>query len=150
MARCPACKKLLRGSREDTGARCPHFREPLYEWHADEEPRSGNSLCAVHPGNLAVGTCQRCGNYLCQVCRTRWRERSLCVACVERSLEAGEASPEETRAHLRQAVLGVGVRPLCLGDLSGRGPYYVYRYGKSRKRRNESYYRRGRYHPPHG
>jgi hypothetical protein len=61
----------------------------------------------MHPANPAVGTCQRCGNYVCGVCWSRWRDRSLCVACVERSLEAGEASPVEKRAHLRQAILGL-------------------------------------------
>jgi hypothetical protein len=31
----------------------------------------------------------------------------LCAACVERALEANEAPPEETRAHLRQALLAL-------------------------------------------
>ncbi len=54
-----------------------------------------------------MGTCQRCGNYLCTICWTRWLNRSLCTACLERALEAREAAPEETRAHLRQAILAV-------------------------------------------
>jgi hypothetical protein len=72
------------------------FAEPVEQDH-----------CALHPGSLAVGTCSRCGNFLCDVCRTRWQGRSLCVACVERALAAGEANPDEPRAHRRQAILSV-------------------------------------------
>jgi hypothetical protein len=61
----------------------------------------------MHAGREAVGTCGRCGNYFCEVCRTRWRNQVLCTACVERALESREAAPEQARAHLRQAGLGL-------------------------------------------
>jgi hypothetical protein len=66
-----------------------------------------------------VGTCSRCGNYLCEVCRTPWRGQVVCAACVERALEAGEAAPEQTRAHTRQAVLALvlGIGAWVLGLL---------------------------------
>jgi hypothetical protein len=54
-----------------------------------------------------VGACQRCGNFLCTVCRTRWRDRSLCCACVDRALEAKEAAPQEVRVHFRQSLLAI-------------------------------------------
>jgi hypothetical protein len=54
-----------------------------------------------------VGTCRRCGNYLCTVCRTRWRGFSWCTACVDRALQSKEVSPEEARVHLRQGILGL-------------------------------------------
>jgi hypothetical protein len=114
MPRCRWCREPLAGARETLGARCPYCREPLYEWHAGSDggarAASGEDeggRCAAHPRNRAVGTCQRCGNYLCAVCWTRWRNRSLCLACLERALEAKDAAPEEVRAHLRQAVLAV-------------------------------------------
>ncbi len=114
MPKCPSCRAVLSGSREALGARCPRCREPLYEWHEGAEtsaratrPAEESGRCALHGSNAAVGTCQRCGNYLCAVCWTRWRKRSLCIACLERVLEANEAAPEEVRAHLRQAVLAV-------------------------------------------
>src|SRR5438067_252913 len=111
MQRCRSCRSPLRGSRRRIGARCPQCRRPLYEPAADEvDSRArgpAQGLCAVHPASGAIGTCPRCGNFLCAVCRTRWRGRSLCVACVERALEANEAAPEEVRAHLRQAVLAL-------------------------------------------
>jgi hypothetical protein len=61
----------------------------------------------VHPGNPSIGTCERCGNFLCGVCRTRWYDRVLCTACVERALDTQEARPEEARAHLRRAILAL-------------------------------------------
>src|SRR5438874_606425 len=108
MPRCPSCREYLRGSRERLGARCPYCHDPLYEKPSvperviDPTDASENG-CAAHPHNLAVGICQRCGNYLCTICRTRWRGRSICTACVERALEARETPPEEARAHFRQA-----------------------------------------------
>jgi hypothetical protein len=40
---------------------------------------------------------------MCVVCRTRWHEKALCVACVERALASQETTPEEEAAHRRQA-----------------------------------------------
>jgi hypothetical protein len=109
MIRCPECRERLAGDPDRYGARCPACRAPLY----DEPPRrrrgtDDDGQCAVHPDNPAVGTCGRCGNYLCDACRTRWRERWLCAACVDLALERKEAVPAEASAHLRQALLALG------------------------------------------
>jgi hypothetical protein len=108
MARCRECGERLPADPDRCGARCPACREPLY---AAPRVRRGSTdgQCAVHPENAAVGTCGRCGNYLCAVCRTRWRERWLCAACVDLALERNEAAPAEARAHLRQALLALGL-----------------------------------------
>jgi hypothetical protein len=112
MARCPSCDYPLPEDRERLGARCPNCRDPLYEPPArhSRPARAGDGACAVHAGRESVGTCGRCGNYLCAVCRTPWRDRILCAACVERALESREAAPEQARAHARGAILSV-----CLG-----------------------------------
>ena len=110
MPRCPTCRKFLSGERDEIGARCPQCREPLYEQPFDEERsalHAGSNVCAVHAGNAALGTCRRCGNFLCGLCRTRWRDQTWCAACVARALEAHEASPEEASGHLRQSILGL-------------------------------------------
>jgi hypothetical protein len=113
MLPCSTCGNSLRGERDRLGARCPTCREPLYEQARDphqsantQESLAG-SRCTTHAGNAAVGTCQRCGNYLCSVCWTRWSGQSLCARCLERALETRETSPIEARAHLRQAALAV-------------------------------------------
>jgi hypothetical protein len=113
MHRCYTCGVSIRGDRDQVGARCPHCRDPLYEKRYDPHdapPFAGahaGSRCTLHTNNPAVGTCARCGNYLCRVCRTRWRDRPVCAACVERALQAREKPPDEVRAHLRQAVLAI-------------------------------------------
>jgi hypothetical protein len=113
MRRCRYCREAICKNPEVVGARCPHCREPLYERYdpaddaAEASGTAGGSRCAVHAGNRAVGTCQRCGNYLCGLCWTRWRGRSLCVACVDRALTAREVAPEDARDHLRQGLLAV-------------------------------------------
>lgn len=89
MRRCPSCESRLRDDPEQMGARCPRCHEPLFQPAQVAQPTSGTDegACAVHSGNAAVGTCKRCGNFLCSLCRTRWDSRVLCVACVERLLE---------------------------------------------------------------
>ncbi len=109
MARCPTCDYPLPGDRERLGARCPRCRDPLYEppTRVSRPAAEGESACAIHAGRLSVGTCGRCGNYLCEVCRTAWRDQILCVACVDRLLEGPQATPEQARAHTRAAVLSI-------------------------------------------
>ena len=106
MPRCPTCRKWLPEDRDRTGARCPVCREPIYERTAPPrlftEPHEGQ--CVTHPTNAAAGTCQRCGNFYCAVCRSRWRRQLFCLACLERVLETREASPQERRAHYLQAL----------------------------------------------
>lgn len=108
---CQTCGERVRGDADEIGARCPRCRLPLYEdprmaWGSETGLPDG-SRCAAHAQNGAVGTCQRCGNFLCAVCRTRWRNQVVCLACVERALETQEATPTEARAHFRQAILAV-------------------------------------------
>lgn len=109
MARCPSCDYPLPPDRERIGARCPNCRDPLYEppGRIGRPAREGEGACALHAGQEAVGTCGRCGNYFCEVCRTRWRDQILCAACVERAVASREAAPGQSRTHFRQALLGL-------------------------------------------
>lgn len=111
MPRCPACREWIRGERDRVGARCPHCRLPLYERPElfKRRPADPDNQCSVHPNNPAVGACPRCGNFQCDLCRTRWRDRGLCVACVNRALESTEVRPEEQRAHFWEAILSLGL-----------------------------------------
>lgn len=109
MNRCPSCDYPLPPNRERIGARCPNCRDPLYEppGRVSRPAREDEGACALHAGQETVGTCGRCGNYFCEVCRTRWRDQILCAACAERALASREATPEQARAHFRQALLGL-------------------------------------------
>jgi hypothetical protein len=128
MARCPTCNASLPRDRLRLGARCPHCHDPLYEPERKFGQPAGDrdGSCPVHPGVVVEGICDRCGNYLCEVCRSHWRGQVVCVACVSRALEQQEAAPEQVRAHHRQAQLGfilglaawgVGVGALLLAVL---------------------------------
>jgi hypothetical protein len=120
MARCPSCEYPLPENRERVGARCPSCRDPLYEppGRFARVAREGEATCAAHPKNESIGPCGRCGNYLCEVCRTRWRDQVLCATCVERALGSDEATPEQAKAQFRLALMallfGVGTWVLAL------------------------------------
>jgi len=120
MPRCRYCREWLPQDRERVGARCPYCREALDDERRRFRAGQVAGVCAAHAANVAVGTCQRCGNYLCDVCSSRWQGRSLCVACVARALEERDVHPDELRAHLRQGVLAVvfGVLAWVLTGLS--------------------------------
>lgn len=120
MPRCSTCRKNF-SSERPLGARCPNCRSPFYEppRNLDTPPGEDDPTCAAHEVGLSVGPCQRCGNFMCAVCRTKWRDRSVCPECVTRYLEIGGAVPEETRASMLQSVasvmLGVASWVLVLG-----------------------------------
>jgi hypothetical protein len=109
MARCPECGEFLPADPDRHGARCPVCREPLYDDPPARRRPAEVGQCPVHPDNPALGTCGRCGNYVCAVCRTRWRQRWLCAACVDLALERRETVPAEAAAHLRQSLLALGL-----------------------------------------
>jgi hypothetical protein len=111
MSRCPSCDYPLPADRERLGARCPNCRDPLYEppGRIGRPAREGEGSCAVHSGVETVGVCARCGNYLCEVCRTQWRGQIICAACVQRALDTKEAAPEASRQNFIQAMLSVGL-----------------------------------------
>lgn len=109
MVECRHCGEFVRGQREQIGSRCPRCREPLFERAggppliSEQPPEHG--VCARHAANIAIGTCKKCGSLYCPACRTRWQDRVLCLACVERILAGEMVEPEQQREHGRQAIL---------------------------------------------
>ncbi len=58
--------------------------------------------CAYHAGNVSVGTCARCGSFLCGLCVTAVQGQTYCTACFERLLKgekAPGARPETLQTH---------------------------------------------------
>ncbi|MFN3648966.1 MAG: hypothetical protein ACK47B_05235 [Armatimonadota bacterium] len=39
--------------------------------------------CANHPSNAAVGSCERCGDFICRLCTTRIEGHGYCPRCFE-------------------------------------------------------------------
>src|SRR4051794_33009260 len=110
MLECRHCGEVFREDPERLGARCQRCRMPLYD-RSDalrrEETTPADAKCAKHPLNWAIGACQRCGGNYCALCRSRWRDQTLCLACVEAALGELEGRPEEVKAHQRQALVSL-------------------------------------------
>jgi hypothetical protein len=54
--------------------------------------------CAKHHGNLAEGICDRCGIFICSLCRIELGGKGFCPECLERILQTGSDGfqPERT------------------------------------------------------
>jgi hypothetical protein len=87
-----------------------YCREPLYEHpltSAGGGPGREEAVCALHSANGAQGTCGRCGNFICTVCRSTWHGAIVCPTCVDRAIETGEAVPAEKRRQWLQSVFAL-------------------------------------------
>jgi hypothetical protein len=71
--------------------------------------------CAYHAGNRADVACGRCGSFLCGLCATAVRGRTVCVSCLERMKAAGEDITLKNRLPRPHAVaLTLGVTSMLL------------------------------------
>jgi hypothetical protein len=109
MIECRYCRDVFHKPVEKIGARCPTCRMPLFEKDRQRPPVVDLGPCALHKDNSAVAKCQRCGKMMCVLCRTRWEEEIVCAACLDLSLEKGEASPKLAEAQNRQAAWSVAL-----------------------------------------
>jgi hypothetical protein len=50
----------------------------------------GSNACAQHRGNVAVANCERCGVFMCAVCRIDSDGLALCPACFDRLSTEGQ------------------------------------------------------------
>src|SRR5262245_19885286 len=107
MIECRYCRETLHQPMEKIGARCPNCRMPLFEKDRPRPPVVDLGPCAVHQDNSAVAKCQRCGKMICVLCRTRWDEEILCVACLDQALRHGDVNPRLVQAQNRQATASV-------------------------------------------
>jgi hypothetical protein len=106
MVECRYCRTVLPPEAEARAARCPKCRRPLYEKPEGKRrpPASAAGLgtCLVHPSNDAVGRCRHCQQLFCSICRTRWQDELVCLACLNQALEKPEATPRDVRMQRRQ------------------------------------------------
>jgi hypothetical protein len=98
----------------------------------------GATACPLHPGNAAVGTCERCGVFACALCRIEADGRALCPACFER-LSAAGALPsllasyrDYGRAQYLLVLLGLVV--IFLGPVTGPASAYYGRKALAQRR----------------
>ena len=106
MVECRNCRAVFETPPEKIGARCPDCKVPLFERLERPKREVESGSCSVHADLPGVGVCDRCKSRFCGLCRTRWHEKNLCLACVEKSLAAGEEHPRELKSRRRLAVVG--------------------------------------------
>src|SRR5436309_3067952 len=46
-------------------------------------PMAAHGQCVAHPNNSATDACERCGDFMCAVCRTNVEGRSYCPRCFD-------------------------------------------------------------------
>lgn len=87
---------------------------------------AAQAQCARHAGNAAAATCERCGAFMCTLCRIDADGKAFCAACFDRL--RGEGALEGARTSFRSwrtlgfhlAFLGIMVWPagLLIGPAS--------------------------------
>jgi hypothetical protein len=91
---------------------------------------ASSTSCANHAANLAVANCERCGVFMCSLCRIAVDETQLCPTCFDRLTAEGALPSTRTRYrdYGRQAssYALLGVLLWVIGPLLG--PLAVY-YG---------------------
>ncbi len=154
--RCPRCRREIDvTSISTTDAVCPRCHrafealrfEPPVRATAMPQMAEGtleaSQPCAVHALNAAVTSCQRCGSFMCELCRIDVDDRTLCPTCFERL--SSEGSLQSTRTTFRDypGLAGVTATFGCLMAALGLlfGPLAIY-YGvkglKQKKAMDES------------
>lgn len=116
---CPRCRTDLDHSRLTTGhSTCPSCGGEYEATRFDPPslavlPRSLGeagpaeaTACAAHPGNVAVANCERCGVFMCDLCRIDADGHVLCPACFDR-LSAEGALPSSRTTFRDYGRMGV-------------------------------------------
>ena len=129
-AGCPRCwtplpRAVLDGGAAYCGSCALSFTAAIFE--PPERPQAvvravdlstSDSRCARHARNVAVAACERCGAFMCALCRIDSDGKVLCSGCFERLRGEGELASASTSfrswrtmgTHL--ALLGLLLSPL--------------------------------------
>jgi len=82
---------------------------PIYEDPAKRKkgPERDHGHCEQHPEAGSIAKCSRCDKPVCQTCKTRWHDETVCPQCVDNSVADDEPSPQEAQLQTKQAWVGV-------------------------------------------
>ena len=88
----------------------------------------GSSPCAVHTGNVAEVSCERCGRLMCSLCRVDSDGKVLCTKCFERLAFEGAlpSAVNKITSHLAKARQYTLVSWLMYPLAPILGPYAFY------------------------
>ncbi|MBI5369395.1 MAG: hypothetical protein HZA54_20340 [Planctomycetes bacterium] len=62
---------------------------PMKVFAVAEQGPAGANACANHERNAAVTACERCGHFICSLCRIDSDDMTLCPACFDRLAAEG-------------------------------------------------------------
>lgn len=119
---CPACLRAFEATRFSPARR----RDRVAEVGA-AGPQEAAS-CAAHRRNTAVASCERCGIFMCALCRTEVDRLEVCAPCFERLAAEGglHSAATEYRSYLGMAwMAGIVGAVLWLPGLV-TGPAAIY------------------------
>ena len=120
---CPSCLRRFEAVRFQ-----PVLRRALVAEVGVEGPEEAAS-CAAHRRNVAVASCERCGIFMCTLCRTESDGMTICAPCFERLAAQGSlhSASTEYRNYIGMAWLCVlaGVVS-CFAPLLVTGPAAIY------------------------
>jgi hypothetical protein len=140
-AACPRCGHgLLHDDIANGQARC-YYCGTTYEATRFDPPSpltrvtrvatagpAGATACPQHPGNAAVGHCERCGILTCGLCQIEADRMRLCPACFERLSDEGALASTRVqfRDHSRLATTFAifGLIVFFVGVLTGPAAIY--------------------------
>jgi len=149
---CPHCQHLLPLAQRLAGhVNCSYcrreyealfFTPPQRRVHVAQVGTSGpqaSASCAKHERNVAVANCDRCGNFMCNLCRIDAEHMALCPPCYERLSTEG-ALPSSVQSFKNYASMAgtaavVGMFLWFLAVIFG--PMAIYFSLKALKQRDE-------------
>lgn len=149
---CPRCwtpipPEVLAGGRVYCGECALEFTAAVFQPAAPAVPHApsaglpaASAQCARHARNPAVAACERCGAFMCSLCRIEVSGQALCAACFDRvradgSLDAARSTFRSWRTlGLHLALLGLVVWPL--GVLIGPASLYASLRGVAQSRKD--------------
>jgi hypothetical protein len=138
---CPHCRApleldaVLDGSQECTscfrGFEAVRFQPAVRRQRVAEVGAGGPdeaASCAAHRRNAAVASCERCGIFMCTLCRTECDGMTICAPCFERLAQQGalHSAATEYRNYVGMAWLCglLGILPCLVGLVTG--PVAIY------------------------
>jgi ribosomal protein L37AE/L43A len=109
---------------------------------------AGASPCANHSGNAAVANCERCGNFMCNLCSIDSDAMKLCPACFDRLTQEGALSTSNNRIRNYTGIAGSTAVGGCLFWPASfiLGPMTIYFAVKALRQKREMGVTEGRWH----
>jgi hypothetical protein len=122
---CPRCGgKLPMEVLEPQGSECSgcetHVEAAVFPalLRADESSRrepvvSDEAACFFHYQSVAMFSCNRCGRFLCALCRVMWAGENVCTACLEATTKDDQArAVASSRFHFDSLALALATLPV--------------------------------------